>query len=182
MGENPAFIAAAGEVGAELARRKIALVYGGGGVGLMGALANAVLHHGGEAIGVIPRGLAAREFEHRGLTDVIEVASMHERKQYFHDLAGGFLTLAGGLGTMEEFLETLTWAQLGIHNKPCAILNTDGYFDSLLKQFDRGEREGFIKAQHHDLLLVGENPRELLDRMENWKAPRLPQWVKKGEE
>jgi hypothetical protein len=146
-------------------------VYGGGSVGLMGVLADTVLAAGGEVIGVIPKGLASRELAHPGLTEQRLVASMHERKATMALLAEGFVALPGGLGTLEETLEMLTWVQLGIHDKPVAVLNVDGYYDGLLKLLATAVREGFLRREYVDLLLFGDAPGEVLDRLADWRPP-----------
>jgi uncharacterized protein (TIGR00730 family) len=169
---------AARELAAELARRKIGLVYGGGSVGLMGVLADAVLDRGGEVIGVIPRGLASRELLHPGLTELRLVHSMHERKATMASLADAFVALPGGLGTFEETLEVLTWAQLGIQRKPVGLLNVRGYWDALLALFAHAVREGFVQRRYLDLLLTAATPAELLDRVATWQPPPLPRaWL-----
>ena len=150
-------------LGALLAKRGIGLVYGGGEVGLMGAVANATLAAGGEAIGVITQALFDREIGHPGLTDLRVVGSMHERKMLMADLAGAFIALPGGFGTMDEFFEVLTWAQLGIHHKPIALLNTDRFFDPLLALCDHFVTEGFVRPAQRSLILTAETPAQLLD-------------------
>ncbi|HYE91651.1 MAG TPA: TIGR00730 family Rossman fold protein [Terriglobales bacterium] len=173
-GVDPAYAAAARLLGGELVRRRIGLVYGGGSVGLMGTLADAVLAGGGEVIGVIPQPLAARELAHAGVADMRIVASMHERKATMEALADGFIALPGGLGTLEETLEILTWAQLGIHRKPVGVLNVEGYYDGLLRLLGHAVREGFVRAEYFALLLFGDTPAELLDRFAAWTPPALP--------
>jgi hypothetical protein len=150
-------------MGAALARRKIELVYGGGRVGLMGILADAVLASGGTCTGVIPRPLATKELAHAGLSKLHVVETMHERKALMADLSDAFIALPGGFGTLEEFCEALTWSQLGFHTKPCALLNVEKYFDPLLALFDHAVSEGFVKAGHRALVLQDSNPDELLD-------------------
>jgi uncharacterized protein (TIGR00730 family) len=150
-------------LGTALAARGLGLVYGGGHIGLMGILADAVLGAGGEVIGVIPRALVDKELAHPGLTELRVVASMHERKALMADLAGGFAALPGGFGTGDEFFEILSWAQLGLHAKPIGLLNLAGYFDPLLAWLDHTVQEGFVKPVHRRLLLVAREPEELLD-------------------
>lgn len=164
-GVRPAYRAAAEQVGRELARRDIALVYGGGGVGLMGVVADSVLKSGGHVIGVIPEALVAQEVGHRGLPDLRVVKNMHERKALMAELADGFIALPGGVGTFEEFFEVLTWAQLGIHSKPCALLNVSGFFDPLLDLLDHGVAEHFIKPSTRSLAIADADIGALLDRM-----------------
>jgi uncharacterized protein (TIGR00730 family) len=147
-----------------LVERGLGLVYGGAKVGLMGALADAVLAGGGEAIGVIPQTLVEREVAHRGLTALHVVPSMHARKQLMHELSDGFVALPGGFGTLEELLETLTWGLLGLHAKPCGVLNVDGFYDPLLVMLDRALDDGLLKREHRRLLLVEVSGAALLDR------------------
>jgi uncharacterized protein (TIGR00730 family) len=164
-GNDPRFASAARELGALLAREGIALVYGGGHVGLMGVLADAVLANGGKAIGVIPRALWDREVGHRGLTELHIVETMHERKAMMASLADAFVALPGGLGTLEEIFEVWTWAQLGIHAKPVGFLNVEGFYGSLLEFLDRGVDAGFIRAQHRAVAIVDADPAVLLQRL-----------------
>ena len=154
---------AARAVGGLLARRRIGLVYGGGHVGLMGALADSVLESGGEAIGVIPRALMEKELGHRGLTELRVVASMHERKALMVELSDAFMALPGGFGTLEELCEVLTWSQLGLHRKPCGLLDVEGYFAPLLTFLDRAVEERFVKRTHRKLVLVAAEPGALHD-------------------
>jgi len=158
VGSKPAYAAAAREVGRALGRRGLGLVYGGGRVGLMGIVADAVLAAGGEVVGVIPGPLATAEVAHEELTELHVVAGMHERKAMMAARASGFLTLPGGIGTYEEFFETLTWAALGLHAKPMGLLNVDGYFDPLLRLLDGGVTEGFVRREHRDLIRVSADP------------------------
>ena len=177
-GARPAYAAAARELAAELARRRLGLVYGGGGVGIMGTLADAAVAAGVEVIGVIPRPLASRELAHTGLSELRLVDSMHERKATMAALADGFLALPGGLGTLEEILEILTWAQLGIHAKPVAALNTAGYWDSLARLLGHAIDEGFVRREYAALMLFASTPVEVLDRMTAWRPPALPRaWL-----
>lgn len=170
-GVRPEYAAAARGLADELVRRQLGLVYGGGSVGLMGVLADAVLAGDGEVIGVIPRPLASREVAHAGLTRLRVVDSMHERKATMASLADGFIALPGGLGTLEETLEIVTWAQLGIHGKPVALLNVGGYYDGLRAFLGHAVAEGFVRPEHFALLLFGGTPVEVLDRMKAWRAP-----------
>jgi len=176
-GNRPEYAAAAREMGRALADRKIGLVYGGGGVGLMGAVADACLAAGGEVIGVIPRGLATKELAHAGLTDLRVVETMHDRKALMAELADAFIALPGGFGTFEEFFEVLTWSQLGIHRKPCAFLNVAGYFDPLVTLFDHSVTEGFVYAEHRGLLLHAAETNTLLDQISSWRAPNVKRWI-----
>ena len=177
-GTRPEYAEAAGTLARELVRRGLGLVYGGGSVGLMGILADAALAEGGQVIGVIPRGLARKELLHTGLTELRVVESMHERKATMAELADAFVALPGGLGTLEETLEVLTWSQLGIRRKPVALLNVRGYWDALLELLGRAVEEGFVRREYLGLLLTGEAPEELLERLTTWRAPGLPQaWL-----
>jgi uncharacterized protein (TIGR00730 family) len=174
VGARPEYADAARTLAAELARGGVGLVYGGGGIGLMGVLADAMLAAQGEVIGVIPRPLAARELAHRGLTELLVVESMHERKATMAELSDGFIALPGGLGTFEETLEILTWSQLGIHRKPVGVLNVGGYYDGLLKLLASAVREGFVKREYVGLLLFADTPADLLDLFSRWTPPTIP--------
>ncbi len=176
-GRRPDFHEAARRVGRELAARRIGLVFGGGHVGLMGILADAVLEAGGEAVGVIPQALVERELAHGGLTRTHVVATMHERKALMADLADGFLALPGGFGTLDELFEILTWAQLGLHAKPVGLLNTAGYFDPLLAWLGRAVAEGFLSAEHRGLLVEADAPEEVLSRLLAYRPPDHRQWI-----
>jgi len=168
---------AAQTVGRLLCRRGIELVYGGGKVGLMGTLANACLTEGGRVIGVIPQALADKELSHTGLTELRIVSSMHERKSVMADLSDAFVSLPGGFGTWEEFFEVLTWSQLGIQHKPCAVLNVNGYYDPLIAMADSALSEGFLRNVHRDLLLSDSDPERLLDRLSNYAVPTVDKWI-----
>ena len=177
-GARADYAEAARALAAELARRQLGLVYGGGSVGIMGVLADAALAAGVEVIGVIPRPLASRELLHTGLTELRLVASMHERKATMAALADAFIALPGGLGTLEELLEMLTWSQLGIHDKPLALLNVAGYWDALVQLFDHAARERFVRPEYLAFLLTADTPSALLDRLASWNAPTLPRaWL-----
>lgn len=176
-GARPAYAAAARQVGAMLAERGIGLVYGGGRVGLMGEVADAALAAGGEAVGVIPKALLEKEIGHDGLTRLHVVGTMHERKTLMADLSDGFLTLPGGYGTLEEFCEVLSWAQLSIHEKPCALLNVGGYFDPLSAFLDAAVAEGFVRPEHRGFVLEDDDPGRLLDAMARYEPPRAKKWV-----
>jgi uncharacterized protein (TIGR00730 family) len=180
-GTRDQYVAAARRTGEALARRGIGLVYGGGGIGLMGVLADAAVSAGGDVIGVIPKALMAREVAHRGLPDLRVVASMHERKALMAELADAFVALPGGFGTLEEFCEALTWAQLGIHRKPCGLLNVEGFFDPLLSLFDHAVRERFVSPDHRSLVVVEEDPERLLDALSRWEPPALERWMGREE-
>jgi hypothetical protein len=176
-GGRPEYRAAAEEMGAELVRRNIGLVYGGGNVGLMGIIADAVLNAGGEAIGVIPENLMALEVGHKGLTKLHVVRSMHERKALMADLSDAFVAMPGGFGTLEEFCEVLTWSQLGLHAKPCGILNILDYYTALLRMFDHAVQERFLKPENRALVLAGESPAALLQALEAWRPVRVEKWI-----
>lgn len=160
-----------------LAVRGIELVYGGGCIGLMGVLADAMLARGGRVIGVIPETLMVREVGHRGLTDLKVVDSMHERKATMAALSDGFIALPGGFGTLEELFEVLTWAQLGLHGHPCGVLNVAGYFDALLAFLDHARGQGFVRDVHHEMLLVDDAAPRLLDRFAGYRAPVVAKWL-----
>ena len=170
-GARPAYRAAAARLGAALAARGIGLVYGGANVGLMSELAHSVLDAGGEVIGVIPRSLVQRELALTGLDDLRITDSMQERKAVMADLADGFIAMPGGLGTLDEFFEVLTWTQLGIHRKPSGLLNVEGYFDTLLAFLDHAVAERFVKDVHRSMLIVELEPNRLLDRLDAFVAP-----------
>ena len=181
VGARAAYRQAAEALGRCLAERKIGLVYGGGNIGLMGVLADAVLADGGEVQGVIPHALVAREVAHKDLSKLHIVESMHERKQLMADLADAFVALPGGYGTFEEFCEAVTWSQLGIHKKPCGLLNVEGYFDPLIAQFDHAVREGFLHPENRALVLEAKRSEALLDALAKWKAPVKEAWIEKKE-
>jgi uncharacterized protein (TIGR00730 family) len=170
-GRDPAFVDLAATVGAGLARRGIGVVYGGGRLGLMGALADAALAAGGAVVGVIPRGLVGRELAHPDVTELRIVESLHERKAQMAELADGFIALPGGLGTLEELAEVASWAQLELHDKPIGLLGYAGYWDSLLAWLDRAVTDGFISPQHRRLVGVDSDLDALLERFEAWQAP-----------
>lgn len=176
-GKRPAYQRLAAELGDALVERGLGLVYGGGCVGLMGVIADAVLARGGEVIGVIPHFLARRELLHAGVPDMRVVASMHERKALMAELADGFVALPGGMGTLEELFETLTWTQLGLHAKPCGLLDVDGYFGGLVSLLDHCVEEGFVRREHRAMLIVEAEPAGLLDRFETFRAPAVPKWL-----
>ncbi len=181
VGVRAAYRQAAEELGRVLVARRVGLVYGGGNIGLMGVLADAVLAGGGEVQGVIPHALVAREVAHKDLSKLHIVDSMHERKQRMADLADAFVALPGGYGTFEEFCEVVTWSQLGIHKKPCGLLNVEGYFDPLIAQFDRAVREGFLHPDNRALVLEAKRPEALLDALAKWEAPVKEVWIEKKE-
>ena len=176
-GANQKYVELAKELGRILAMRRLALVYGGGNVGLMGVLADAVLANGGHVIGVIPQSLVDIEVAHTGLPDLRVVASMHERKALMADLADAFIALPGGLGTLEEFCEILTWAQLGLHNKPCGLLDAEHYFDHLIAFLDHAVIQRFLRPEHRAMVLVAEDPEELIERFEGYRPPAMEKWI-----
>ena len=180
-GERPAYAEAAQQLGRLLAQQGLGLVYGGGRVGLMGVIADAVLEAGGHVVGVIPKGLATRELAHTGLNELLVVESMHERKARMADLADAFVALPGGYGTLEELVEILTWAQLGIHHKPCGLLNVAGYYDRLLSMLAHAEDEGFLRAVHRTLLLSADTPHELLERLRAYQSPVITKWLDRSQ-
>jgi len=181
-GARPEYAAAARELGRELAARGIGLVYGGGNVGLMGALADAVMADGGEVIGVIPDFLLAKEVAHESLVELRVVGSMHERKALMAELAQGFIALPGGMGTFEELLEIMTWAQLGLHRWPCGVINVCGYYDALLAMMDHAVAQRFVKPVHRDVLLCEATPVALLDRFAAYAAPQVDKWLDRATE
>ena len=169
--------AAARALGAALVHRNLGLVYGGAKVGLMGVVADTVLAAGGEAIGVIPNRLMTRELAHPGLSELRVVASMHDRKREMADLADAFVALPGGIGTLEELTEVLSWAQLGLHGKPCGVLDVAGYFERLIAFLDHAVAERFLPPEHRAMLLVARDPDALLDRMAAYRPPAVEKWL-----
>jgi uncharacterized protein (TIGR00730 family) len=165
-GNRPEYLVTARETGALLARRNLTIVYGGGRVGLMGALADAALAEGGRVIGVMPQMLIDQEVGHAGLTELHVVASLSERKVTMNELADSFLALPGGIGTMDELFEAWTWTQLSVQHKPCALLNQDGYYDSLIEFLDLAVAEGFLRPRHRAALLIGSEIGSLLDQLD----------------
>jgi uncharacterized protein (TIGR00730 family) len=180
-GARAAYAEAARRLGGLLASRGTGLVFGGGHVGLMGVIADAVLAAGGEAVGVIPRALVEKEVAHDRLTALHVVDTMHERKALMVDLADAFIALPGGVGTLDELSEVLSWAQLGLHRKPCGVLNVDGYFDPLLAMLDRGVAEGFVRPEDRAFILVDRDAEALLDRMTAHRPAPVPRWVRREE-
>ena len=175
-GRRPAYLAAALATGEAIARAGLTLVYGGGRLGLMGALADAALGAGGQVVGVMPADLVAKEIAHRGLSELHVVHSMHERKWKLAELADGFLTLPGGAGTLEEFTEQWTWAQLGFHDKPSALLNVEGYFEPLRATISRMVEEGFLAPRYAEMLIVEDRVEEVLKAFERY-VPPPPRWA-----
>jgi uncharacterized protein (TIGR00730 family) len=180
-GAGAGYADAAGRLGRALAGAGIGLVYGGAHVGLMGILADAVLAAGGHVTGVIPRSLVDREIAHRGLSELRVVGSMHERKALMAELAGGFIALPGGMGTMEELFEVLTWAQLGMHEKPCGLLDAAGYFSRLLGFLDHMVAERFLRPEYRAMLLVDDDPARLLAAFDRYRPPAVAKWIDRAE-
>lgn len=177
-GSRPLYAEMARAVGQELAARGLGVVYGGSSIGLMGALADAALAAGGEVIGVLPRGLFRREVAHRGLTELREVSSMHERKALMSELADGFLALPGGFGTCDELFEVVTWAQIGLHHKPIGLLDVENFFAPLLAFVRHAAQEGFLPLAHVDLLLRAETPAAIIEQLQTYQPPALPdKWL-----
>jgi uncharacterized protein (TIGR00730 family) len=176
-GNDPAYAAAAAALGATLAGRGIRLVFGGGDVGLMGVVATAVLAGGGEPHGVITEALRAKEIARGGLTSLQVVETMHERKAAMADAANAFIMLPGGFGTFDEFFEVLTWTQLGIHAKPCGILDVAGYFAPLRAMIDGAVTAGFVHPAHRDMVVVDDDPGRLLDRLADWTPAPVSKWL-----
>lgn len=172
---------AARQMGAALAEHELELVYGGGHVGLMGAAADGALAAGGRVIGVIPKALADKELAHKGLSELHVVGSMHERKAMMAELSDAFIALPGGFGTLDEFAEIVTWAQLGIHQKPIGMLNVAGYFDTLLAFFDHSVEERFVTSSHRSMVLTADQPEQLLDLIEHYQPIYTPKWVNKNQ-
>ena len=178
-GNNPVYIQAAEALARALVHRNIGLVYGGASVGVMGAIANAVMRQGGEVIGIIPQALMRREIGNDHLTELQVVDSMHERKAAMADQSDGFIALPGGMGTLEEIFEILTWAQLGFHQKPCALLNVNHYYDSLQTFLLHSVQEGFLSRDHHHLLQVHDDPSALLDHFRDFSPAPMDKWLDK---
>lgn len=180
-GSDPAYSEAARALGRTLANANVTLVYGGGHVGLMGVVADAALEAGGKVIGVMPKSLVEREIAHTGLTELYVVGSMHERKALMAGLSEGFIALPGGSGTLEEFFEVLTWAQLGEHHKPCGMLNVAGYYDSLLAVFDHMVDKAFLSEKHRGLVMVENEPAAMLEAFARYEPPPVPKWIESSE-
>ncbi len=170
-GSSGVYIEEAKKLGKELAKRNITLIYGGSSIGLMGAVADSVLEMGGKAIGVMPRFLDNREISHRSLSELLVVETMHERKAKMVELADGFIALPGGAGTMEEFFEVYTWAQVGLHKKPIGLLNTNRYYDPLIALLNHMNKEQFLQDQYRSMALIAEHPAGLLDQFRNYESP-----------
>jgi uncharacterized protein (TIGR00730 family) len=175
-GVRPEYAEAALSLGRLLADRGLGLVYGGASVGLMATVANAVLQHGGHVTGVIPEALVARDVAHTGLSDLRVVTSMHERKALMVEMSSGFIAMPGGLGTLDELFEILTWAQLGIHQKPCGLLNIAGYYDHMVSFLDHAVEQQFVKGAHRSMLQIADNAEALLARFDGYRAPTDEKW------
>ena len=180
-GQDPVYLDTAHALGETLAANWIDLVYGGASVGLMGAVADAALAKGGHVIGVMPQALVDKEIAHKGLSDLRVVGSMHERKALMAELADGFIALPGGLGTFEELFEVWTWAQLGYHRKPCALLNAGGFYDKLTDFLDDVVERGFVKPIHRAMLIVESDPAALIQAIRAYEPPQVDKWIKAGE-
>ena len=180
-GARPAYAAAAVALARGLVARGITIVYGGGNVGLMGILADTARAAGGDVIGVIPRGLVAKELAHAELSDLRVVESMHERKALMADLSDAFIAMPGGYGTFEEFCEILTWTQLGLQRKPCGILNVEGYYDPLLQMFDHAVAEQFVKPVHREMFIDDAEPESLVERLLVQQPPLVDKWLGRGQ-
>ena len=178
-GRDPLYLETAELVGKFLAENDIELVFGGGRVGLMGRVADAVLANGGKVIGVIPEDLAIKEVAHQGLTELHIVDSMHERKAMMAEFSDGFIAMPGGFGTFEEFCEIVTWAQLGIHRKPCALLNVGGFYNHLIAMFTHSAEQGFIRDEHRPLVLIESEIAPLFEMMRNYRPPAIEKWLDK---
>jgi len=176
-GKSARYREAARELGHEMVARGLDLVYGGAGIGVMGAVADAVLERGGAVTGVIPYSLSTKEVAHDGLTELIVVSSMHERKAKMADLADAFVALPGGWGTCEEIFEMLTWAQLGFHEKPCGLLNVAGYYDSLFAFLEHAVVERFVREEYRPMMIMEDDPAALLDRFALYRAPQVRKWL-----
>jgi len=176
-GVLPEYSAAARELADVLVRHELELVYGGADKGIMGVLADAVLENGGKVHGVIPKMLTDKEIAHQGLTELHVVASMHQRKTMMAALSDGFIALPGGYGTLEEIIEIVTWGQLRFHDKPCGLLNVNGYFDHLLAYLDHANKEGFLRRENRDMLLVDSDPVGIIQQFERYTAPHVEKWT-----
>jgi uncharacterized protein (TIGR00730 family) len=181
VGNKKAYADYAVALGQVLAAKKIGLVYGGGNVGLMGVIADAALAAGGEVIGVIPQALKDREIAHTGVRDLRVVDSMHTRKAMMADLSDAFIAMPGGVGTFEEFFEAITWTQLGLHRKPCGLLNAGEFYTPLVAFIDQAVSEGFIRPVHRSMIVVDDNPERLVNTLATIDLPDVPKWIRKEE-
>jgi len=179
LGDNAIWAQEARHVGTYLASQNITVVYGGGQVGLMGELANGALENGGKVIGVIPHFLNSKEVGHKGVTELLTVETMHERKMKMSDLCEGIIAMPGGFGTMEELFEMITWAQLGLHQKPVGLLNTNGFYNHLILFIQQMVDVGLLKRENQEMLLVAQTIEELVSKMEEYEAVSVPKWLNK---
>jgi uncharacterized protein (TIGR00730 family) len=181
FGARDSYLEAAKSLCLEIAKREIALIYGGGNTGLMGAIADFTLAAGGKVIGVIPQALVDKDAAHTGLSDLRVVESMHDRKSLMADLSDAFIALPGGLGTLEEFCEVATWTQLGFHRKPCGLLNIESFYDRLLSFLDYATEEKFIRPEHRRIFISEDNPMKLINRLDEFELPKLPKWIERDQ-
>ena len=181
LGRSEAYQNTAIVLGKELARQNITLVYGGASVGIMGILADTVLEYGGEVIGVIPKDILAKEVGHNGLTELHIAENMHERKKLMETLSDGFIALPGGMGTLEELFEVLTWGQLGFHHKPIALMNVAGYYDHLIKHMEHSVQESYVRPEHTKMLMIDDDPASLIKQMNDYQPPVVSKWIKDDE-
>ncbi|MBI1395399.1 MAG: TIGR00730 family Rossman fold protein [Betaproteobacteria bacterium] len=179
-GGDPVYVETARETGRVLAEAGVGITYGGGRIGMMGAVADGALAAGGRVVGVIPEPLEKREVAHDGLTELHVVDSMHRRKQLMADLSDAFVMLPGGFGTLEEFCEIVTWSQLGMHGKPCVLVNVRSYFGPLVAMFDHALAEGFVRPVHRDIVCEIARPAELLDALRTYRPPQVERWLTSG--
>lgn len=180
-GNQSVFSQQAIALGKVLVKKNMKLIYGAGNVGLMGVIADAMLEEGGEVVGVIPHFLMAKEVGHTGLSELIEVETMHQRKQIMADLSEGFIAMPGGFGTMDEVCEILTWAQLGLHAHPVGLLNVGGYYEPLIQLFDNMVAKGFLHPKNRELVLIHEDPEKLLQLMDDFEAPDVEKWLDRAQ-
>lgn len=180
LGTRPIYAQVAQQLGAALADAGVGIVYGGARVGLMGVVADSARQKGGQVVGILPDFLADKEIRHEGLTELLIVGSMHQRKAIMAERADAFVALPGGFGTFEEIFEMLTWTQLGVHGKPCGLLNVEGYFDSFRAQLDRAMLDGFLRKEHREMVIVENTVEPLLARLRSWQAPWTPKWVSRS--
>jgi len=176
-GRDPTFMTAARDLGALIARRDLTLIYGGGNVGLMGAVADGALAGGAKVVGIIPHALERKEVAHCGLTELVVCDTMHDRKRMMTERSDAFIAMPGGYGTMEEFFEVITWAQLGIHRNPCGLLNVAGFYDGLIRFLDHAEGEALLKPEHRRMILVESDAGRLLDAMQSYQPPTVDKWI-----
>ena len=181
FGARQSYTEAAKNLARYLAANKVAIVFGGSRLGLMGILADTAMEAGGDVIGIIPRNLVEKEASHRGLRDLRVVNSMHERKAMMAELSDAFIAMPGGYGTFEEFCEVVTWAQLGLHRKPCGLLNVEGYFDHLLALFDHAVTEKFLKPENRRMVIADDRPESLVAQLSEYQVPLVAKWIEQSE-